>query len=273
MTLTAIVLAAGQGKRFGGLKQAAPIGPNGETITEYAAHAAREAGFERFVVVIREDIREPMTEVTDRIKGIEVRLALQPFPGGTGHAILAAADDVDGAFAAGNADDLYDPASWQAVADHLRATPEEVAVVTYPLARTLSDEGTVSRGVCRVAGDNRLLEVDEILKISSTDSGPFDTTTDTYLAPDAQVSLNFWAFPGAAVEWLAEGWAAHDQESGEYLLPTVVDGWLRRGGLTGRTLPARGEWVGVTHAADLSAAQARMRALVEQGAYPASLWS
>jgi len=265
-----VVLAAGLGRRFGGDKQLAGIGPAGEPLLAYALHDAWRAGFSRAVVVIREGL-EPI--LRERLAGsvLPVSYTLQAVerdrPWGTGHAVLAAANQVDASFMVVNADDFYGAGTYAAMAGFLAAVPAShpptFALAAFPLGQTLSDEGPVNRGVCRVAPDGFLAEIHEVQGILP-DDGRWPATTP--------VSLNAWGFTPAVFPQLSAGFALFRKAAvaaDEYMLPAVVNRLVGSGQARVELLPAPGPWIGVTWPADLPRASAHLARLVAGGEYQA----
>jgi hypothetical protein len=288
-----LVLAAGMGSRYGGLKQLDPMGPAGETVLDYSVFDAIRAGFDRVIFVIREDFAEAFREgigarFADRIR---VDYAFQrlddlpePFvppaertkPWGTSHAILAARHLVDSPFAVINADDFYGRDAYARAADFMAdISPTECGLVAYPLRNTLSDHGQVNRGVCQVSS-GVLLSVEEVLKIGREPdgivTGEWLAATRREIPQDAPVSMNFWIFPAgfmAAIEaeflkFLAAGIGV----TGECYIPTVVDSLIRSGETTCHVIETSASWFGVTYPEDKAPVVAAIRGLIAAGEYP-----
>ena len=197
-----VILAAGIGSRFGGLKQVQPVGPAGELIIEYSAYDALQAGFDRLVMVIRRDMETDFrTAIGKRLESrMDVTYVFQETgagrakPWGTGHAVLAAREAVKRPFAVINADDFYGASGYRALAAHFAASPD-YAMVGYPLQQTLSEFGAVSRGLCATDAIGRLQSITEITKIEKSDGGARYTEADgtaRTLSGDEIVSMNFW---------------------------------------------------------------------------------
>ena len=295
------MLAAGLGSRFGGLKQVAPVGPGGELIVEYSAHDARRAGFARVVFVIRRDLeRDFRAAIGRRLEGrMDVAYAFQeladvpaphaPPPGrakpwGTGQAVLAAAALVRGPFAVINADDFYGAAAYQALADHFRSAtdgPETAcALVGYPLRQTLSEHGSVNRGLCRVDAAGQLTGLEEVLKIERTPDGrarhPLPGGGWRPLSGDEIVSMTCFGFGPALFGQLRELFGGFLEknarsETAEFYLPVAVNDLVAAGRAEVKILRTDDRWFGVTHREDLPAARAAIAQLIAAGVYPERL--
>ncbi len=298
--LALVVLAAGMGSRYGGLKQVEPVGPHGELVIDYSIHDALAAGFDKLVFVIRRDIEaafraaigakfEGKAEVSyvfqelDALPGGFVPPAGRTKPWGTGHAVLVAQDAVAEPFAVINADDFYGRQGFQALARHLRAGGADTAtyaLVGFVLRNTLSEFGTVSRGVCRCTPAGQLASVTEMTRIGQHGDAIVNTADDGRRQPltgDELVSMNMWGFSPAVfaaleqqfVEFLA---AVGDQPKTEFYLPGAIDRLIRRGEATVRVLPSTDHWFGVTYPEDRPLVQRGIGQLVDAGLYPAPLW-
>jgi hypothetical protein len=297
-----VVLAAGMGSRYGGLKQMDRIGRAGEVLLDYSVYDARRAGFAKAVFIIRRDIEKDFRElVLDRIAPVfPCELAFQELdslipseilaesrrlgrtkPWGTAHALLCARDRIDAPFAVLNADDFYGQAAFEALGKYL-ASPglTEGAIVPFSLQKTLSLQGTVTRGVCEIQ-DGLLRSVDELTAIAREGDGRIYNTapdgTKQELAPDTPVSMNFWGFPAGVLpdfqryfeDFLA---ASGTQPKRECYLPLAAD-WLVKSKLLNiRSLQADSEWFGVTYKEDRDMAINRIGELAARKVYPASLW-
>ena len=296
---TLIVLAAGMGSRYGGLKQIDPVGPHGATLLDYSIFDARRGGFGDVVFVIRRDIEEAFVDSVgakyEGIDGFEVRYAYQELddlpegyavpdgrekPWGTAHATLAARDLVDAPFAVINADDFYGRRAYKLLADHLASGADELAMVGFVLRDTLSSHGAVTRGVCRIEGDY-LQTIDEIHEIERRgDGGAYrgDDGEEHALSGDETASMNFWGFPPSVLGPLRRGLVEFlddrmDEPKSEYLLPDVVDGLIRSGEARVRVLPGGGPWFGVTYQEDREGVRRSIRSLIDDGEYPERLWA
>lgn len=289
------------GSRFGGLKQVQPVGPHGELIIEYSIFDALRAGFSRLVLVIRKDIEADFrATIGRRLEArVDVQYAYQELdllpagfkppagrakPWGTGHAVLAARPAVRGPFAVINADDFYGAAGYAALARHFAAAPQAArpacALVGYPLRQTLSEHGTVSRGLCSTDAAGRLQRITEITKIEKTARGA--RYADGHgvahdLTGGEMVSMNFWGFTPAVLPQLEELFVDFLQRSGadpkaEFYLPTALSTLNERGLAEIALLRSEDAWFGITYREDLPSAQAAVRTLVAAGRYPAPLW-
>jgi UTP-glucose-1-phosphate uridylyltransferase len=304
MSLTLVVLAAGMGSRYGGLKQLDGVGPAGETVLDYAVFDAVRAGFTRVVFVIRRDFEALFREkIGVRYAGqVEVAYAFQAIetlppglapvggrekPWGTGHAVWCARDAVPGNFAVVNADDFYGADSFRRLAEFLRATPvtgaspAQFAMVGFRLANTLSEHGTVSRGICATTADGVLRSIVEQTSISPADVGP-----GRKFSGDEVASMNCWGFTPAlfpALERQLRGFLerlvnpppsapAADPLKAEFYLPASVSTMIARGEAAVTVLPTESAWFGVTYREDKPRVSAAIADLVRAGAYPAKLF-
>ena len=295
---TLLVLAAGMGSRYGGLKQLDPMGPCGETVLDYSVFDAIRAGFDRVIFVIREDFSEAFREgigsrFSDRI---QVDYAFQklddlpaPYtppptrtkPWGTTHAILAARHLIDGPFAVINADDFYGRDAYAKAAGFMADIPDgHCGMVGYPLENTLSDHGQVNRGICEVLESRTLRSVEEYLKIArqpdGTITGEGMDGERREIAPTAPVSMNFWIFTPAFMTDCEIEFAAFIRENsgknaGESYIPTVVDSLICKGKTICDVLETSSSWFGVTYPQDKELVVASIRELIEKGDYPKSL--
>ena len=297
-----VIMAAGMGSRYGGLKQMDPVGPSGELILDYSLFDAKRAGFERAVIIIKEENEKDFREVLgDRVsRYMQIDYAYQATsnlpegyavpegrvkPWGTGHAVLCAADKVDGApFCAINADDYYGREAFQLAYDHLSQLKNDgdMCMVGYLLKNTLSETGSVARGVCELADGSTLRDLTERTHIISTVDGPLmteDGKTYTWLSPETVVSMNMWGFPGAMMDALKEGFPRFLEErvpqnplKAAYFLPSVVDDQLRAGKATVQLYTSRDKWYGVTYREDRAEVVAALARMGEENLYPTPLW-
>ncbi|GHV85759.1 nucleotidyltransferase [Spirochaetia bacterium] len=296
-----VVLAAGMGSRYGGLKQMDKIGSNGEVLLDYSVFDAKRAGFGKAVFIIRRDIEKDFRElVLARIGGnFPCELAFQEMgslipadtlakskavnrtkPWGTTHALLCAKDKIDAPFTVINADDFYGREAFDAMGKYLSGEVTEGAIVPYRLEKTLSPQGTVTRGVCEVSGDY-LSSVDELTAIAREGDGKiYNTGVDgskSYLPDTTPVSMNFWGFPAAIFgnlkqyfdEFLA---SSADKPKAECYLPMAADWFIKNKLLKIRVLEADAPWFGVTYKEDREAAVKRVADYTAAGVYPQALW-
>jgi hypothetical protein len=301
MSLSLVVLAAGVGSRYGGAKQIDRVGPGGATLLDYAAHDARRAGFDRVVLVVREGmVEEVRAAVGDRIagrmplayavQGLALPQGVAPPPGrtkpwGTGHALLAAAPQLDGPFAVINADDFYGAGSYRVLAEFLRSEQTgpvpEFALVGFPLAATLSPDGPVSRGICEVDAGSQLVAIREVLEVQrdGADARGRDAAGAWQpLRGTTPVSLNFWGFTPAFLSALEAGFrlflAEHAASTrAEYFLLSPVQELVTSARARVRLLSGGGPWSGLTYPGDRPRLAALLESLVARGEYPADLWS
>lgn len=282
-----VILAAGMGSRFGGLKQVQPVGPAGEMIIEYSAFDAKRAGFDRLVLVIRRDIEADFrATIGRRLEAkMEVSYVFQETgpgrtkPWGTGQAVLAARDAVKRPFAVINADDFYGAAGYRALTAHFARSPD-YAMVGYPLQQTLSEFGTVSRGLCATDAAGRLQSIKEITRIGKTAGGARYTDADGIartLSGDEIVSMNFWGFTPQVfpqLEKLFTDFRAVNSADpkAEFYLPVAISTLNERGEAKITLLKSSDPWFGLTYREDLAAAQETVRSLVAVGRYPSPLW-
>ncbi len=298
---TLLVLAAGMGSRYGGLKQMDPMGPGGETVMDYSVFDALRAGFGKVVFVIRRDFEEAFREgVGARFADqIEVGYAYQQLdalpagfsvpegrekPWGTGHAILAAKDAIDTPFAVINADDFYGRDAYAKIGAFLSAvevgaTPAPFSMVGYPLRNTLSEHGTVSRGVCETDEAGLLLGVRELTKIEKTEAGARNLADDggeEILTGDEIVSMNLWGFTPAVFGHLERLFVAFLEAEGgeqksEFYIPFAVDELVREGAATVTVLESASSWFGVTYREDRDHVVQSIAELIAAGEYPERL--
>lgn len=298
---TLVVMAAGIGSRYGGLKQVDPVGPSGEILIEYSLYDAVRAGFARVVFVITRPIEQVFRErVGERAgRAVEVRYAFQELsdlpagfaapagrakPWGTGHAALAARAHVDGPFAVVNGDDFYGRRSFQAIARFLTAARDDAkaryAMVGYPVENTLTEHGHVARGICAVDGDGLLTGITERTRIEPRGGGAAYTEDGAAwhdIPRGTPVSMNLWGFTPGFMRELGARFpqflrSMPDPLRSEYFLPGVVDAMVREGAAAVAVLPTDDRWFGVTYQQDKEAVAAAIARMVADGAYPARLW-
>jgi len=302
MDKTLLIMAAGMGSRYGGDKQIDGMGPNGEILLLYSVYDAIRAGFNKVVIVIKHSFEERFHELTGaRLKGrIKVEYAFQELSGlpeagaipadrtkplGTVHAVLCAKDLISEPFAVLNADDYYGQTAFQSIADRLETLqPErEACMAGYYLKNTISEHGHVTRGVCDLSSDGRLISVTETYKIRSFPDGTVrDMEKDeagVILNPNSLVSMNIfgftpWLFTMAEKRFAAflRSLSPSDTRS-EYVLPVLVDQLMREEGLFVDVLPTSSVWFGVTYPEDKPHVQAELRKMHERGLYPDALFA
>ena len=295
-----VIMAAGMGSRYGGNKQVDGIGPNGEILMQYSIFDALEAGFNKVVFIIKPEMKDSFAEKFGNkiAEHAEVAYAFQSFdsvpsfykipedrvkPFGTGHALLCAKDVVNEPFAVLNADDYYGKTAFRTMYEELqKLAPEgEATMVGYRLRNTVSENGYVTRGVCKVE-NGKLTDVVETFKIKPFPDGTIRDVNfreeGDILDPDVPVSMNFWGFTPWIFKQLEEGFVPFLEgiEPGnikaEYLLPTVVGDLMKAGKLTTSVLHTDSVWFGVTYKEDKAFVQGELKKLHDAGAYPAKLF-
>ena len=291
---TLLILAAGMGSRYGGLKQIDAVGPSGESILDYSIYDALSAGFSKIVFVIRRDIEEAFkASVGARYESMaEVDYVYQELdalpegfsppegrrkPWGTGHAILVAQDAIDGPFGVINADDFYDRDAYEQLSAFLsQSLPDKLhAMVGYKMRNTLSEHGTVARGVCLRNREGCLETVEEVTSISKTGDGA--RAGEQAFSGEEIVSMNLWGFQAGIFEALRKQFQAFLREHGEepkseFYIPHVVDGEIRAGRAKVVILQTDSQWAGVTYREDKPSVEAFIRGLIQKGAYPENLF-
>jgi len=298
METTLLVLAAGMGSRYGGLKQMDPLGPSGEVILDYSVFDALRSGFSRVVFVIRRDFEEEFREKVGRRfeDRIDVGYVFQQLndlpagysvpegrvkPWGTGHAVWCAREAVDTPFLAINADDFYGRGAIAAVGGFLAgqgADGREFCLAGYPLAMTLSPFGTVSRGVCESNGGGALSGIREFTAIERLPEGIADRATGTKFSGGEMVSLNCWGFTPtvfSGLEILFDEFLARRgcEEKSEFYIPEAVAALGSSGQARINLLPVESRWFGVTYREDRPGVVSALGDLVAAGEYPSPLWS
>lgn len=299
MQPTLLILAAGMASRYGSLKQIQQFGPSGETIIDYSIYDAIRAGFGKIVFIIRKDFESDFREIFEpKLKGrIAVDYVYQEMeaftdgyaipaerskPWGTAHAVLCAKHAINEPFAVINADDFYGRDSFQKAATFLKdaAKPDVWSVVGYELSKTISEHGSVSRGVCAADGNGNLSAINERTKVykdgeqivyEDADGGKHP------LEPQTPVSMNFWGFHPSVFELSERLFKEFLQKDGdkpksEFFIPIVVDHFIKNNLGVVNVLPTRAQWFGVTYKEDAPGVQASLSALVKNGEYPDNLW-
>ena len=300
-----VVMAAGMGSRYGGLKQIDPVGSRGEAILDYSLFDAYEAGFETVVIIIKDAIRRDfMDTVGARLKRcpMEIRYAYQELdklpegytvpevrakPWGTGHAVLCAAEAIgDAPFAVINADDYYGKSAFREMYQYLSAAEDgktyDFCMVGYLLGNTVTDNGSVARGVCQVNGEGLLEAIVERTRIEKYAEGIHfteDGTNWTHLPADTVVSMNMWGFTSSFLRELQNRFPkfldqalVENPAKAEFFLPMTISELLQEDKATVRVLESRDKWYGVTYAADKPQVVAALREMTAAGSYPDGLW-
>lgn len=300
-----VVMAAGMGSRYGGLKQIDPVGAHGEVIIDYSLFDARRAGFETVVFIIKHEIEADFKQaIGDRLsKVMDVRYAFQQLdqlpagysvpegrvkPWGTAHAVLCAKDVIDGPFAVINADDYYGPEAFQTIYDYLLNNPDtadkyEYAMVGYNLENTVTENGHVARGVCIANAGGYLTEVTERTRIEQYEGGIHFTEDDgatwTDLPGKTIVSMNLWGFTTSFLRETEQRFAAFldaaivkNPLKGEYFLPSVVSQLIAEDKVQVKVLTSGDKWYGVTYQEDKPVVVAAIAEKTASGVYPEKLW-
>lgn len=296
---TLVFMAAGFGSRFGGgVKQIEPIGPHGEVLMDYAAHDAIAAGFSRIVFIIRRDLEQAFRAgVGSRVeKKCDVEYVFQDLddlpagfsvpagrvkPWGTGQAILACRHTINGPFCVLNADDYYGAEAFRRIYDRLTTQAEDrdamqLCMAGYALGNTLSESGSVTRGVCRIGADDCLLDIQETRGIVLRDGVPCieEDGQARMLDPATPVSMNIWGLPARFMDYLREEFPRFLESMGEnalhaeFLLPTLVGRMIKSGRGTVQVLPTSDRWFGMTYARDRQQARERIQEHIALGHYP-----
>ncbi len=299
MKPTLLVLAAGMGSRYGALKQMDGVGPNNEAILDYSIYDAKRAGFGKVVFVIREDFAEAFKKVNNSERfGLPVEYVFQSLdclpqgytvpegrvkPWGTGHAVLMAADVIKEPFAAINADDFYGKEAYEVLAEYLKSCEEkngEYSMVAYKLKNTLSDFGTVSRGVCTQDNNNYLQTIVERTSIAKTENGAaYTDETGTYeLDLETLVSMNMFGFTPDFLNHLKDGFKnfldtqAKTNIKAEFYIPLMVNNLINSGEARLKVLSSEAVWFGVTYKEDKPSVVKSIQNLIDKGVYPQKLW-
>jgi dTDP-glucose pyrophosphorylase len=298
MQPTLLILAAGMASRYGSMKQIQGFGPNGETIMDYSIYDAVRAGFKKVVFIIRKDFAEDFKNIfepkwKDKVALDYVYQDLRSFTGdypvpaertkpwGTAHAVLCARDAIKEPFAVINADDFYGRDAFEkAYAFLTKGVREDVwSIIGYELAKTLSDNGTVSRGVCQVDADNNLVSIAERTKIYEENGKiTYEEGDKKYEVPfDSKVSMNFWCFSPAVFTYTGKIFGEFLKEQGsnlkaEFFIPIIGDKFIQEGKGSIKVIPTGAKWFGVTYKEDAPEVQASLNALIAKGEYPTKLY-
>lgn len=293
-----LILAAGMGSRYGGLKQMDELGPSGESIIDYSIYDAIEAGFEKVVFVIREMFFEAFKERFEpRLKGrIEIEYVFQELekipsgfsvpigrekPWGTGHAMLMAKGVINEPFAVINADDFYGRSAYLQAVDFIQKSksPNEYAMIGYALKNTLSEHGTVSRGICEVDAHNNMTNIVERTKIGFEENKIyfFEDEKKSELSGNEYVSMNFWIFKPSFLDALETGFLNFMKEKGsemksEFYFNLQANKMVKQGESITKVLNTETKWFGITYREDRQMVQDSILKLVKDGVYPEKLW-
>ena len=290
--ISLLVMAAGMGSRYGGLKQLDAVGPSGETIIDYSVYDAIQARFNKVVFIIRKDFEDEFkSQITDKYSGkIQVEFAFQDLhdlpdgftcpegrnkPWGTGHAILAAADLIHEPFVAINGDDFYGRESFKVVADYYLSGADDFSMVAFQLDKTLSTFGGVTRGLCTVK-EGKLDTVIETGELQRTEKG---VTSDRNIKLDGSepVSMNVWGFTPVLFKYLKTMFVEFLNDEGnelksEYLIPSVVNDLIKSGREDVHVLRSASSWFGVTYKDDRPFVMGEIQKLIDRGTYPKQLF-
>lgn len=300
MKPTLLILAAGMGSRYGGLKQADEVGPNGETIIDYSIYDAIQAGFGKVVLVVRESILEDMKAIFDNRWGskIKIEYAIQEVnvpvagieklpernkPWGTGHAVMVAKDKINEPFAVINADDFYGSDAFRTAYEFLTTEASDTiyAIVGYILKNTLSDHGHVSRGVCKSDDEMNLVTITERTNIvrdgnkvtyKNEDGSQYELDEESY------VSMNFWGFTPSFFEESERQFKQFvkdnsENDKSEFYIPFVVDNQINAGSAKVKILKSSAQWMGVTYREDKPVVIEKIKSLISQGVYPQAIFN
>jgi NDP-sugar pyrophosphorylase family protein len=298
MQPTLLILAAGMASRYGSMKQIQGFGPNGETIMDYSIYDAIRAGFTKVVFIIRKDFAEDFKNIFEpKLKGkIAIDYVYQDLrsftgdypvpaertkPWGTAHAVLCAKDAIKEPFAVINADDFYGRDAFEKAYGFLtkQVNPSTYCIIGYELAKTLSDNGTVSRGVCQVDAAGNLVSIAERTKIYEENGKiTYEENDKKFEVPfDSKVSMNFWAFDPSVFGYTEKMFHEFLREQGanpkaEFFIPIIGDKFIKNGDGKIKVIPTGAKWFGVTYKEDAPEVQASLNALIDKGEYPKSLW-
>lgn len=299
MELTLVIMAAGMGSRYGGLKQIDPIGPNGEIILEYSIYDAIKSGFKKVVFIIREEMKSSFKEfIEEKIKGkIQIEYVIQSLdkipdgyaipegrekPFGTGHAILCCKENIQEAFTVINADDYYGHDSFRNMADFLlkSADENEYAMVGFKVKNTLTEFGAVARGVCNIDDEGYLTSVKEYTEIKSVENCGicyFESDKWNKIEENTIVSMNIWGFKNSIFSELEKEFKKFLETIGdnplkkEFYIPSVVDNMILNDKAKVKVLSSEERWYGVTYREDRAFVQEAIRSMVGKN-YPENLW-
>ncbi len=299
MKPTLLILAAGMASRYGSMKQVDGFGPHGETIIDYSIYDAIKAGFGKVSFIIREEFAEPFKAIFEpKLKGrIETDYVyqsydLKPFgidktierakPWGTAHAVLAARNQIHEPFCVINADDFYGYDAFKKMADFLNTevADDKFSIIGYQVDKTLSDYGTVSRGVCQVNAEGNMVAINERLKVYFAKDGSVvyeENGEEVPLPSNTPVSMNFWGFTPAVFDKTVPLFKAfveaHENDpKAEFFIPLIGDELIKSGEAAFKVIPTDAKWFGVTYKEDKPIVQKCISTLVDNGTYPENLW-
>lgn len=296
-----VILAAGIGSRYGGIKQLDKIGPHGETIVDYSIYDAIRAGFGKIIFIIKESIEQDFKEVfIEKLKDqVEIDYVFQELwmvpdgilvpddrqkPWGTGHALLMAAGKIDGPFAVINSDDFYGRGAYQSLTAYYqkwkKSRSNDYCMIGYTLDNTVSDHGYVSRGICHSDADSYLVDVVERIHIERLKSEiAYKDEEDRLITipGNSVVSMNFWGFTPSIFEYLKTRFDVFMQKNienlkAEFYIPSVVNDLIKEGKATVKVLNCREKWFGMTYKEDREIVVKGIRRLIKEGVYPEKLW-
>jgi len=299
MKPTLLILAAGMGSRYGGIKQIDAFGPSGETIIDYSIYDAIKSGFGKVVFIIRRDFEKEFKDIFEpKLKGkITTEYVMQEMdsftggfavpegrskPWGTAHAVLCAKDYIHEPFAVINADDFYGRDGFAKAEQFLtgEVSPSTWCIIGYELSKTLSENGTVSRGVCEVDSAGNLTGIAERLKIYREGSTIVYEENDTKieLPPSTPVSMNFWGFHPNVFEYIETLFKKFlkenaDNPKAEFFIPIIGDAYIKENRGKIKVIPTSSQWFGVTYREDAPTVKESIQSLVKSGEYPEKLWS
>jgi NDP-sugar pyrophosphorylase family protein len=299
MKPTLLILAAGMASRYGSMKQIQSFGPSGETIMDYSIYDAIQSGFKKIVFIIRKDFAEEFKnifepkwgnkveteyvnqEMNSFLNGYEVP-AERSKPWGTAHAVLCAKFAINDPFAVINADDFYGRDAFTKASNFLNSSvsPGTYCIIGYDLAKTLSENGSVSRGVCEVDNENNLVSIQERTKIYRNENGKitYEDGGNVYQVPDdSKVSMNFWCFDPAVFPFIEKIFREFLDKNGEnpkseFFIPIIGDRFIQEGRGQIKIIPTAASWFGVTYKEDAPYVQDSINNLIESGTYPKSLY-
>ncbi|SHJ72703.1 Nucleotidyl transferase [Maribacter aquivivus] len=291
--MTLLLMAAGSGSRYGKLKQFDDLGPNGEFLMEFAIYDAIQNNFEQIVVITKKENvsfleehlskRIPSTiklnvlaqELTDLPDGVTFT-GERKKPWGTAHAVWTARKVIDGPFVVINADDFYGQSAYKKAADFMKSNDEAYALLGYTLKDTLSEHGSVSRGVCEVNGDN-LVSVQERLKLVQKENNILDEDTNLEFTGDEQASMNFWVCRPSIFDKIESEFRTFLKDddriaNSELYIPLMIQEMLQAKEIEVKCIPSGGDWFGVTYASDKEKAMSSLKEKSDSGKYPAPIW-